>query len=81
MCSRQRLSDLEQELLPLLAAQGELMLFRHRGFWRSMDTYKEVVLLELWETGAPWKGWRPTGSRDRTGFIGICALRPGTAVR
>jgi glucose-1-phosphate cytidylyltransferase len=35
------------------------MLYRHRGFWRSMDTFKDAQALnELWETGnAPWKVW------------------------
>ena len=35
------------------------MAYTHRGYWQSMDTHREVMLLnELWETGeAPWKIW------------------------
>ena len=49
----------EAEPLTGLAADGELVAYRHRGFWQPMDTLREKVLLEtLWETGAaPWKIW------------------------
>jgi glucose-1-phosphate cytidylyltransferase len=35
------------------------MLYRHRGFWRSMDTFKDALELnETWDSGqAPWKTW------------------------
>ena len=49
---------LETELLQQLVAQGEVMLYRHHGFWQSMDTYKDTLVLEeLWQTDAPWKVW------------------------
>jgi glucose-1-phosphate cytidylyltransferase len=49
---------LERQVLPALVEQGELMLYRHRGFWRSMDTLKDTVVLEqLWQESAPWKVW------------------------
>lgn len=49
--------DLENDVLPALGAQGLLYAFRHRGFWRSMDTYKDAVeLTKLSLDGqAPWK--------------------------
>jgi glucose-1-phosphate cytidylyltransferase len=48
----------EQEPLRSLAADGELMAFRHRGFWQPMDTLRDKLHLEaLWEQGAPWKTW------------------------
>jgi glucose-1-phosphate cytidylyltransferase len=49
----------EQEPLMSLAASGELMAFRHDGFWQPMDTLRDRVLLEdLWASGnAPWKAW------------------------
>jgi glucose-1-phosphate cytidylyltransferase len=52
-------STLEREPLERLAAAGELRAFRHAGFWRCMDTYKDAVSLnELWTSGgAPWKIW------------------------
>ncbi len=47
----------EQQPLQRLAADGELMLFEHDGFWQPMDTYREWKMLsEMWESGhAPWK--------------------------
>jgi glucose-1-phosphate cytidylyltransferase len=42
-----------------LSSEGELMAFRHRGFWQPMDTLRERLALEAhWESGkAPWKCW------------------------
>lgn len=39
-----------------LATAGELMAYRHEGFWACMDTYKDNLRLnELWDSGqAPW---------------------------
>lgn len=49
---------LERQVLPNLAAEGQLMMYRHPGFWRSMDTFKEAqVLDELWRREQPWKVW------------------------
>ncbi|MBI4704856.1 MAG: glucose-1-phosphate cytidylyltransferase [Deltaproteobacteria bacterium] len=52
-------SVLEREPLEKLARDGELVAFRHEGFWQPMDTLREKRLLEsLWESGqAPWKTW------------------------
>jgi glucose-1-phosphate cytidylyltransferase len=49
----------EQEPLEQLAASGELMAYRHTGFWQPMDTLRDRLHLEeLWNTGdAPWKCW------------------------
>jgi glucose-1-phosphate cytidylyltransferase len=51
--------NLETEILPRLAGRGELMIYRHTGFWQSMNTMKDNLLLEkLWQEGnAPWKVW------------------------
>ena len=38
--------DLERDVLPALAAQGRLAAHRHAGFWRSVDTQKDLVELE-----------------------------------
>lgn len=47
---------LEREPLEQAAAAGELMAYRHEGFWHCMDTKRDHELLEeLWSTGAPWK--------------------------
>lgn len=50
---------LEREPLETLARSGELMAYRHHGFWQPMDTMREREQLEeLWSTGsAPWKIW------------------------
>jgi glucose-1-phosphate cytidylyltransferase len=49
------------ETLPMqnLARDGQLMAFKHSGFWQPMDTYRESQLLnEIWESGnVPWKNW------------------------
>ena len=52
--------DLEFGALQKLAADGELQVFRHDGFWQPMDNVRERDNLEkLWNSGnAPWKVWR-----------------------
>ncbi len=49
----------EKEPLEGLARDGQLMAYRHEGFWQCMDTLRDKVLLQqLWESGeAPWKTW------------------------
>lgn len=49
----------EAEPLEQLARDGELMAYRHPGFWQPMDTLRDKRLLEgLWSEGrAPWKVW------------------------
>jgi glucose-1-phosphate cytidylyltransferase len=49
----------EQEPLRKLADEGELVAFRHDGFWGAMDTVRDKNYLEeLWTSGrAPWKVW------------------------
>lgn len=50
---------LEREPLQRLASAGQLMAFRHTGFWKCMDTYKDnVEFNQLWDQGqAEWKIW------------------------
>jgi glucose-1-phosphate cytidylyltransferase len=54
-------ADTPWEATPLerLAAEGELMAFRHTGFWQPMDTLREKSQLEAMWAGskAPWKLW------------------------
>ena len=49
----------EREPMQRLAAEGELVAYRHTGFWQPMDTPREYSMLnELWDSGAaPWKVW------------------------
>ena len=52
-------TQFEREPLENLARDGQLMAFKHEGFWQCMDTLRDKVRLEkLWESGnAPWKIW------------------------
>lgn len=49
----------EREPMEKLAADGQLMCYRHEGFWQCMDTLRDKQKLDgLWESGkAPWKLW------------------------
>ena len=50
---------LEKEPLEAMSKNGELMAYKHYGFWKSMDTLRDRTELEnLWLGGkAPWKIW------------------------
>ncbi|HKZ01080.1 MAG TPA: sugar phosphate nucleotidyltransferase [Pyrinomonadaceae bacterium] len=52
-------SVLEHEPLETLSRERQLIAWRHPGFWKCMDTYKDnVELNQLWESGeAAWKVW------------------------
>lgn len=45
--------------LEVLARRGELMAYRHQGYWQAMDTLRDKNHLEeVWADGkAPWKVW------------------------
>ena len=51
---------LEQAPFERVAEEGQMMAYRHEGFWQCMDTQREKLRLEaLWSSGnAPWKVWR-----------------------
>jgi glucose-1-phosphate cytidylyltransferase len=67
VCSREIFSYLEprenlvfeQEPMRTLVADGEMMMYRHDGFWMPMDTSREYLLLNsLYSQGkAPWVTW------------------------
>lgn len=50
---------LEREPLENLAFEGQLMTYKHHGFWQPMDTLRDKIQLEsLLKTGkAPWVFW------------------------
>ena len=50
----------EQEPLKSLASDGELMSFKHHGFWQPMDTLRDKFKLNelLEQNKAPWKVWK-----------------------
>jgi glucose-1-phosphate cytidylyltransferase len=49
----------EREPMERLAADGQLMAYKHTSFWQCMDTLREKHILEtLWQSGqAPWNTW------------------------
>jgi glucose-1-phosphate cytidylyltransferase len=49
----------EKYPLETVAKMGELMAYKHEGFWKCMDTQRDKQQFEyLWESGnAPWKKW------------------------
>lgn len=50
----------EREPLERLAAEGQLMAYRHDDFWSCMDTLRDKVMLErLWQSDKPpWRNWQ-----------------------
>lgn len=50
---------LEREPLETLARDGELVAYKHQGFWQPMDTLRDKISLEnMWASHeAPWKLW------------------------
>lgn len=65
VCDARRIWDylddgpLERHPMQRLASEGELVAFRHEGFWQPMDTLREYnILNEMWSTAnAPWRVW------------------------
>jgi len=53
-------SILEREPMANLARDGQLVAYKHDGFFQPMDTYREMSMLnEMWDKGqAPWKVWK-----------------------
>jgi glucose-1-phosphate cytidylyltransferase len=49
----------ERKPMERLAAEGQMSVYKHSGFWQPMDTLREKTHLEdLWASGkAPWKKW------------------------
>jgi glucose-1-phosphate cytidylyltransferase len=50
----------ERNPLESLARDGQLMAYRHHGFWKPMDTIRDKIELEaLWDSGdPPWMRWK-----------------------
>lgn len=48
---------LEKQPMSRLAADNQIRVYEHKGFWHPMDTYRDYVYLnEMWDKGqAPWK--------------------------
>lgn len=57
---------LEREPLERLAHDGQLVAYRHDGFFHAMDTYREYLYLnELWnKRESPWAVWTSEEPRE-----------------
>lgn len=64
-------TDLERELLPRLAGSDQLTAYRHRGFWASMDTYKDVLALNALAhvDRPPWWGLPDRALHEQDGKV------------
>jgi glucose-1-phosphate cytidylyltransferase len=61
---------LEHEPLERLAAEGELAVYHHDGYWQCADTLRDVELLRsLWSAGrAPWRVWDDRSGGPRPAY-------------
>lgn len=59
--------DLERDVLPALSDAGELYVYKHVGFWRSMDTYKDALELSALcrEGDGPWTTFQASESSSQ----------------
>ncbi len=55
-----RPNEMEHGALKRLAAENQLSMYRHDGFWYAVDTFKELEdLNKVWNSGSPpWKMWK-----------------------
>ena len=55
------MDDVQWEKAPLssISSDGQLMSYKHHGYWKCMDAMRDKIELEeIWETNkAPWKVW------------------------
>ncbi|MCP4425637.1 MAG: NTP transferase domain-containing protein [Chloroflexi bacterium] len=52
---------METDVMPQLMRQGRLMLYQHAGYWQSMKTLKDALILKkAWQENRPWQIWRDT---------------------
>lgn len=50
--------NIMEDAFPKLARDKQLSVYEHKGFWKAMDTYREMEELnELWNTTKPWAVW------------------------
>ncbi len=48
----------ETDIMPELMARGELMMYRHTGYWQSMKTLQDYIKLkDAWQRERPWQVW------------------------
>jgi len=50
--------DLERMPMNMLTETSQLAVYRHKGFWQCMDTYRDNQLLDkMWKENPVWKIW------------------------
>jgi len=61
-------TQFEKEPLERLAADGQLMAYKHDSFWQCMDTLRDKKRLEkMWDGGnAPWKTWKENRNNENS---------------
>ena len=53
-----RIANALREPFERISDAGEMMAYKHEGFWKCMDTFKDNLEFEqLWSAGGPWKVW------------------------
>ena len=51
-------TDLERIQMDRLVEKNQLTVYKHKGFWQCMDTYRDNQLLnEIWIKNPLWKKW------------------------
>lgn len=70
----------EKEPLERLAAEGQLMAYKHEGFWQCMDALRDKILLEdIWASKkAPWANWRMTETGHNDAASRLRDIAPGS---
>ena len=54
-----RSGEMEYRAFERLISKKQLSVHKHKGFWFSIDTYKDIDTMEaLWQTNPPWKTWK-----------------------
>lgn len=52
-------ADLEKKAMDAIVAENNLSVFHHKGFWHSMDTYRDNMQLnKMWKEDPVWKLWK-----------------------
>lgn len=51
--------SLENEPIDRIVSKNQLSVYRHKGFWQCMDTFRDNILLEkMWKENPVWKIWK-----------------------
>ncbi len=75
--------ELVEEPFGRLIEQNLLSAHRHEGFWRGIDTFKDMQEMEtlVAQDAAPWEAWRKLGGLPGQAAAGSPILLPGERPR